>query len=85
MRTILSSLLLSGFIVAANAGDMKAASFKDLDANADGKLSAGEVASLSELKRNFRTADNNADGYLSEAEYQTWASSHRPADKPTGG
>jgi hypothetical protein len=85
MKSILSALLLATFAVAATAGDTKAKSFKDLDADADGKLSAAEVASLSDLKRDFRAADSNTDGYLSEAEFQAWTGSHRPAQQPQGG
>jgi hypothetical protein len=86
MKTILTGVLLAAFAVAANAGDpMKSKSFKDLDANGDGKLSPAEVASMTSLKTDFRGADSNSDGFLSEAEYQTWTTGHKPADKPTGG
>lgn len=85
MKTILSGLLLTSVAVAATAGDMSAKSFKNLDANADGKLSPAEVASVAGLKSDFRAADSNADGYLSQAEYRTWSSDHGSPDKPTGG
>lgn len=85
MKKIVSGLLLAAFAVSATAGDMKAKSFKDLDADANGKLSAVEVASLSDLKRDFGAADTNADGSLSEAEFQAWSSSQKPAQLPQGG
>jgi hypothetical protein len=85
MKKFVSGLLLAAFAVSATAGDMKAKSFKDLDADANGKLSTAEVASLSDLTRDFRTADTNADGSLSEVEFQAWSSNQKPAQLPQGG
>ncbi len=44
-------------------------SFTQLDADADGRISAIEAASNSRVAAGFTSADANRDGYLSKAEY----------------
>lgn len=49
----------------------KTMSWKQLDANKDGKLSKEEVAGDPQLTADFDSADTNKDGYLSKAEFKT--------------
>ena len=51
------------------AADSPAAAFTQLDADADGRISAIEAANNSKVAAGFTTADADKDGYLSKAEY----------------
>jgi len=82
MKRIVLGLLLGAFAMGAGANEMATKSFKDLDKNADGKLSSNEVGSVKDLTKDFRNADTNGDGYLSEVEYNAWTAQHAtPASK----
>jgi len=48
----------------------KPKSWKELDANKDGKLSKDEVAGDATWTADFDTADANKDGFLSKSEYK---------------
>jgi hypothetical protein len=48
----------------------KPKSWKELDANKDGKLSKDEVAGDATWTADFDTADTNKDGFLSKSEYK---------------
>ena len=80
MKRTLFGLVVAAMAFAANAADdtMKTG-FKDLDTNADGKLSSAEVRSQSMLSRDFSTVDGDGDGYVSETEYASW-SAKAPGD-----
>ena len=47
----------------------KAMSFRDVDVNADGKVSKDEAAVDAKLTSQFAKADRDGDGQLSETEY----------------
>ena len=47
----------------------KAMAFRDLDVNADGKVSKDEAAIDAQLTREFAQVDRDGDGQLSETEY----------------
>lgn len=79
MKRMILGFMLAAAALSAGANDMTTKTFKDLDKNADGKLSATEVGSQKELTADFRTADANGDGMLSETEYDAWT-----AARPTG-
>ena len=88
MKRILFGLVVAGVAFGANAADDMKTGFKDLDANADGKLSSAEVSSQSMLSKDFKAIDSNGDGFVSESEYAGWSGkSPAPADttepKPT--
>lgn len=86
MKRMLFGLVVAAVAFSANAADDMKTGFKDLDANADGKLSSAEVSSQSMLSKDFKTIDSNGDGFVSETEYAGW-SAKAPADtaepKPT--
>jgi hypothetical protein len=48
----------------------KPATFKELDANKDGKLSHDEVAGSAMWTSDFDTADTDKDGYISKSEFK---------------
>ncbi len=79
MKRIVLGLLIGAFAMSAGANEMMTKTFKDLDKNADGKLSSTEIGSQKELTADFRNADTNGDGYLSEVEYNAWTAA-RPAN-----
>jgi hypothetical protein len=88
MKRTLFGLVVAAVALSANAADDMKTGFKDLDANADGKLSSAEVSSQSMLSRDFKTIDSDGDGFVSETEYAGWsAKAPGPADtsepKPT--
>jgi hypothetical protein len=80
MKRTLFGLIVAAVAFGANANDttMKTG-FKDLDANADGKLSSAEVQSQTMLSRDFSTVDGDGDGFVSETEYASW-SAKAPAE-----
>lgn len=45
--------------------------FKEMDANADGKLSAEEIKEDSPLKEKFAKIDANADGFITKEEMES--------------
>jgi Ca2+-binding EF-hand superfamily protein len=47
-----------------------------LDLNADGKLSAGELAADAKFSGSFAVMDSNKDGYVSQDEYRAYAKTH---------
>jgi len=73
MKGTLFGLVIAAMAFAANANDTMKTGFKDLDADADGKLSGAEVRSQTMLSRDFSTADSDGDGYVSETEYASWS------------
>jgi len=85
MKRIILGLVLGAFAMSAGANDMSTKPFKDLDKNADGKLSSTEVGSIKDLTADFRNADASSDGYLSEVEYNAWLAARpaSPAKAPT--
>jgi len=87
MTRILIGVVAAAAAVAAYAADPMSQSFKDLDANTDGKLSSAEVSSQSTLSQDFSAIDADKDGYVSQGEYDAWkgAQSTTPgqSDKPT--
>jgi hypothetical protein len=52
------------------ASTSKPKTFKDLDANKDGKLSKDEVAGDPTWSADFDAADTNKDGYISKSEFK---------------
>ena len=83
MKRTLFGLAVAALAFGANADDMMKGGFKDLDANADGKLSAAEVRSQAGLSRDFSTADSDGDGYVSETEFASYSKTTTPPDKTT--
>jgi len=79
MKRTLFGLAVAAMAFAANANDTMQTGFKDLDVDADGKLSSAEVSSQTMLSRDFSTADGDGDGYVSETEYASW-SAKAPAE-----
>ena len=79
MKRMLFGFVVAAMAFAANADDMMKTGFKDLDANADGKLSSAEVKSQTMLSRDFSTIDSDGDGYVTETEYASW-SAKAPAE-----
>ena len=77
IKQTLAALVLVGAGAMASAADtsMSSTKFSDLDANRDGRVSAAEAQSHSQLTQGFRTADSNGDGYVSEAEFNAWTAS----------
>jgi Ca2+-binding EF-hand superfamily protein len=70
LNTILSITaavtVLSALAMTANAaGDL----FTELDANADGMISASEAEVHAVLSENFASIDVDADGYISKGEF----------------
>lgn len=65
--TALTLMAVSGFAWAAGGSDKM--SFKDLDANNDGKISQSEAAGSSKVNQKFSQADANSDGSLDQAEF----------------
>ena len=59
-----AALLVSGVAV---SGDQM--SYKNLDANQDGKISAEEAAASPALTNQWTTLDANADGMIDQAEF----------------
>jgi len=69
MRNWFTALaLVSVLAIAGPASGMEAASFDDLDANKDGKLSKEEAAKKAGL--DFAKADTDNDGWLNRSEYE---------------
>jgi len=79
MKRIVLGFMLAAAALSAGASDMATKTFKDLDKNADGKLSANEVGMQKDLTADFRNADTNGDGALSQAEYDAWTAAHAAA------
>ena len=79
MKRTLFGLVVAAMAFAANADDTMKTGFKDLDTDADGKLSGAEVRSQTMLSRDFSSADSDGDGYVSETEYASW-SAKAPGD-----
>ncbi len=59
----------------------KSVSWKDLDANKDGKLSRDEVAGQPMRSEHFDAADTNKDGFLSKAEFKKHDAEMKKMDK----
>jgi len=57
------------------------ATFKELDANKDGKLSKDEVASDPMWSANFDTADTDKDGYISKSEFKKYQAEQKKTAK----
>jgi hypothetical protein len=57
------------------------ASFKQLDANKDGRISQAEAAVDSTIV--FSTADTNGDGYLDNAEWKAAQKAHKDSSMPS--
>jgi hypothetical protein len=83
MKRLVLGLMAASLATAAMANTMSDDSFKNLDTNADGKLSASETSATTGLSSSFRTADNDRDGFLSRAEYEVWAASYSGKPAPT--
>ena len=82
IRQMVVGIMLAGAATLAMANDassMGAGTFKDLDANGDGRVSTTEAQSHAQLNEGFRTADTNGDGYVSETEFKAWT----PAESAT--
>lgn len=62
----------SGGATAQTAADQKAAAFKSLDLDGDGKVSKAEAAGHAEVTGAFDRADRNRDGQLTLAEYERY-------------
>jgi EF hand len=68
--TVIAMVLTAG---AAMAGDTDKMSFKQLDANADGQISAAEASGSTQLSQSLKDIDTNGDGSVSQSEYDAWA------------
>ena len=86
IKQMVVGIMLAGAATLAMANDassMGAGTFKDLDANGDGRVSTTEAQSHAQLNEGFRTADTNGDGYVSETEFNAWTPSAMPAEPAT--
>ena len=68
--TVVAMVLAAG---AAMAGDKDKMSFTQLDANADGQISAAEASGSAQLSQSLKDIDTNGDGSVSQSEYDAWA------------
>lgn len=68
LATVLSTLAV-GTAFAQSEAKAEPASFKDYDANGDGKVSQEEFRALGGNDQAFRTADANSDSMLSSQEF----------------
>jgi hypothetical protein len=79
IKQVLLGVMLAGaaaLAVANDAGSMSTTKgFKDLDVNADGRVSTTEARESMQLNENFRSADSNGDGYVSQTEFDAWTPS----------
>ena len=64
--------LLIGTFFAASAAVAGEASFKTLDQNGDGSISAEEAAYSETLTASWQTVDANADGMVDQAEFSAF-------------
>ena len=86
IKQIVVGIMLAGAATLAMANDassMGTGTFKDLDANGDGRVSTTEAQSHAQLNDGFRTADTNGDGYVNETEFNAWTPSAMPAEPAT--
>jgi len=63
------------------AADLSAATFKKLDADSDGRVSAIEAANDTAVATGFTKADADKDGYLSKDEFKKLSSSEASSPK----
>ncbi len=66
---------------AAFAAGAKTDTFKTLDKDGDGQLTAEEAAGHAELNSHFTTLDKNADGKLSADEFKAHGDHAKKAEK----
>lgn len=70
-------LVAAAFVSSVSfAGPAKTDTFKTLDKDGDGQLTAEEVAGDAAVKGHFSTLDKNADGKLSADEFKAHAAAH---------
>ena len=92
-RTLILASLLAGCVAGTALAQAPAAgttpaprpSFKQLDADGDGKLSRSEVASNPKLSQSFDSIDTNKDGFLSSDELRAGHRRHGQANVDTNG
>ena len=65
----LAGIAATGDTLAAATPNGQSSSFKELDANKDGRISMPEASADPALVEIFSAADKNGDGYLDNAEF----------------
>jgi Ca2+-binding EF-hand superfamily protein len=76
---LLAMIVTAGAIAAS---DKPTVSFRDLDADGDGRISVTEAGASRRLIREFTTVDTNRDDYVSEREFAAWVSAQADIDNP---
>jgi Ca2+-binding EF-hand superfamily protein len=76
---VLSLIVTAGAIAAS---DKSTVSFRDIDADGDGRISVTEAGANRRLIREFTTVDTNRDDYVSEREFAAWISAQADIDNP---
>jgi Ca2+-binding EF-hand superfamily protein len=82
VHALTTGLLAMIVTAGAIASDKSTVSFRDLDADGDGRISVTEAGANRRLIRDFTTVDTNRDDYVSEREFAAWVSAQADIDNP---